>query len=292
MRGAWRLGGAVVISSGLLAVAIVSCTTLPVDERSQRDQIAQSWHTQRMVILRTPPVIAAETPEDLPAARLAAERADPAVFATRLQAREVGIDALPYLIGSAEGRAFLKAQGSRAIARGRPADICPSTAVVSRLVATPRGDLAGDALQQCLQNLPQETEGCGCRIVAIDNLVTVTQDDLTYATGTTARLSLPSRGIDRVLVAEEDQSGALLLRDLRGQVATVRAMSRETVALAFADGTEFSGRRIKVGFRRGRMAERIYAESASGERLVLLIGFEPDELAERAAAWLAWPKEG
>ncbi|MEL6475912.1 MAG: hypothetical protein AAFR17_01190 [Pseudomonadota bacterium] len=275
-----------------MAVAIVSCTTLPADQRSRRNQIAESWHSQRMIVLETPPAIVATGPGDLDAARLAAKRADPALLGSRLQAREVGIDALPYLIGSAEGRAFLQASGPRALARGRPAASCPSTSVISRLVATPRADLAGEALQQCLQMLPSSAKECGCEIVAIDNLVTIPRTELTYATGTTARLAIPSRGLDSVLVAEEDESGALLLRDLRGQVATVRAMSRETVELIFTDGTEFSGQRIKVGFRRGRMAERIYAESPSGERLILLIGFDPSELAGHAGSWLVWPKEG
>ena len=293
-----RLGSfgvpALVIVCGI-AVAIVSCTTLPPSERSSRGTIAEEWHLQRMIVLERPPLIAIDGPRDLSGldqARLAAKRADPEILSSRIQARFVGIDALPYLIGSAEGRAFLQAPGPRAIARGRPAQSCPATAVIARTQPTPRDVLAAEALNACAAKLPTTGEGCGCQIVAIDSLVTVPREELNYATGSTARLSIPSQGIDRLMVAEEVPDGPLLLRDLTGPVGSVEMTGDETVSIRFENGDIYTGRRIKVGFRRGRLAERIYASNAEGRRLSLLIGFEPDELAREAAAWLAWPKEG
>ncbi len=110
-----------------------------------------------------------------------------------------------------------------------------------------------------------------------------------------------SLDIDLLLVAEEtsgeasgDASGdGTLLRDLYGQVAYVIRGEDDSVTVKFAStGRRFDGFRIPVGFRRGRIAERIYAVDADGNRLSLLIGFGPSELASGAAAWLAWPPEG
>jgi hypothetical protein len=102
-----------------------------------------------------------------------------------------------------------------------------------------------------------------------------------------------SLGIDLLLVAEETGAGEAILRDLRGPVAHLARGENNRVTLNFLPtGRQFDGYRIPVGFRRGRIAERIYAIDADGNRLSLLIGFEPDELASGAGAWLAWRPEG
>ena len=124
-------------------------------------------------------------------------------------------------------------------------------------------------------------------------MVTIPREDTAYATGTSARMRSAALGIDLLLVAEEASGGGTLLRDLRGPVARLVHGENDSVTLSFISSQRrFDGFRIPVGFRRGRIAERIYLADADGNRLSLLIGFEPDELAGRAGAWLAWPPEG
>ncbi|MEM8792244.1 MAG: hypothetical protein AAGE80_11550 [Pseudomonadota bacterium] len=274
---------------GALICVLAGCNGLEPEERSQRDQVAEDWHLQKMILLDRPPVIAVEPGADYALARQNAQRADPEVLARRDQASRVPIDTLPYLIGSEPGRAFLQAETPRAIARGAPALSCPAAAVVTSEIPVPRSTLAEQALKACVADLPIDRPSCGCEVIAIDNLVTVPRASLAYATGSSARLSIPEQRIDSLLVAEEDSAGRLLLRDLTGPVARVIPGKGEEVTVRFSAGKTYEGRRIQVGFRRGRVAERIYAESADGERLSLLIGFEPDELADQAGAWLAWP---
>lgn len=284
----WRLP----ITAGAvsLAIGLATCSEISQVDRSQRIVVANEWHEQRMVLLDRPPVIKASSTDELERAVFRAEGTDPEDYARRLEARRVSIDALPFLIGSEVGREFLQATGRRALARGEPAQFCPAVGLASRPVETARGVIAREALKSCLDDLPPKTGNCGCRIIAIDNLVTVSRDDLAYATGSSARLSIPTRGIDSLLVAEENEEGDLILRDLKGTIASISNGPKDAVTVRFSNGPVFEGRRIEVGFRRGRLAERIYAEASDGERLSLLIGFEPGELADIAGAWLAWPK--
>jgi len=165
--------------------------------------------------------------------------------------------------------------------------------VASGAPGTPSDAIAGEALQDCLAKLTAEQTDCGCRIVALDDLIMVPREEIAYATGTSARMRSVALGIDLLLIAEEVTGGRTVLRDVQGQVATIEHGANNDITLKFeATGRTFDGYRIPVGFRRGRIAERIYAVDADGNRLSLLIGFEPDELAGGAGAWLAWPPEG
>jgi len=243
-------------------------------------------------VLPNPPIIAATEPKDLDVAHTIAANTSSAEISQRESVHWVGVDALPFLGSTEAGRRFLAAAAPRALARGMPKEICPATAAAIGIAPAKQADVAVQALQNCLAVLAPEHSDCGCRIVGLDDMVTVPWEDIAYATGTSARLRVAALGIDLVLVAEQTDDGTLL-RDLRGPVARVRQGEGDAVAVEFLDtGRRFEGRRIAVGFRRGRIAERIYATDSGGDRLILLIGFEPDELAGQAAAWLAWPSKG
>lgn len=272
---------------------LTGCTDNSAISRSARQPMVDALHIQRMVVLSSPPFIAATQPEDLPAALRVAESADSALLSRRESARWVNVDALPFLTSSETGKQFLAAAVPRALAQGIPAEACPVASVSSGAPGTPRGDVVAQALQSCLARLGPEQADCGCRIVALDDLVTIPREDTAYATGTSARMRSTTLGIDLLLVAEVAAGGETLLRDLRGPVARLMHGENDSATLTFlATERRFDGFRIPVGFRRGRIAERIYLADADGNRLSLLIGFEPDELAGRAGAWLAWPPEG
>ncbi|WP_285673760.1 hypothetical protein [Paralimibaculum aggregatum] len=241
-------------------------------------------------------------------------------------ARQIRADSLPWLTGSEVGRRFLAAAPPRALARGVPAARCPAVGLATdpgpgtMRPSERRAAAAATALRRCLAALPERpgAEPCGCGLVALDRVLTVARGEMAYATGITARLRAPRLGIDGVLIAEDEPGGTTLLRDLRGPVARLSRpgsaaapplpdpaslgatsgiapaaeppLSHGPAALTLlADGTRLTGRREAVGFRRGRLAERIYLEDASGRRAVLLIGFSPAELAASAGAGLAWP---
>lgn len=282
-----------VVSALWLAAA---CTGPDAGNQSARAPMGESLHTQRMLVPQRPPVIAAQLPEDLGIAQLAAERIDESLLARGELSRWVSADALPLLTSTDAGRRFLEAAAPRALARGAPQEACPAVAVATGTAgggARARAEVAVEALAACLAQLDPSATGCGCRVVALDDLVTVPHEETAYATGTSARLRIAALGLDLLLVAEEGIGGETLLRDLAGPVARIDRGPDNAVMLRLADGGRaFRGYSVPVGFRRGRLAERIYAEDATGMRLSLLIGFGPDELAQSAGAWLAWPPGG
>lgn len=238
--------------------------------------------------MERPPIVFAKDAAGVEIARTLISRLTPDALRERQGARRVDANELPWLSGSEAGRDFLSRTGNRVLVRGRPQGFCPM-ALAESAPSAPLSMLARSALTRCLEQAP---DGCGCRVVAINDALLTTLDEVTYATGIAARLRARSLGLDDLLVAEETPDRRILLRDLSGVVGEV-AFNGDDGASITLRGTDktFRGTARKVGFRRGRLAQRIYATSEAGDRLSLLIGFGPEELAEYAGAWLAWPPD-
>jgi hypothetical protein len=283
----------------LAALALAACDGPAEGEGSARKAAASSLRDQLLVVRSEAPQIIVDDRSDLDRAARFGRALDTGEILSRLDAREARADSVAWMTGSRPGRAFLAAEPPRAIARGDPAEMCPATGIAGAADA-PEGSPAGRraavtrlALERCLGALEDRPGECGCKLLAVDRVLTVPLEEMAYATGVTARLRAPELGIDGVLIAEEDESGAILLRDLSGPVARLERLDGDRARLAFADGgATLEGTREAVGWRRGRLAERIYLEDEAGRRAALLIGFSPGELAASAAAALAWPGGG
>lgn len=277
----------------LLAFVVEGCTTIKAGPGGARDgSVASLPARDTLVSLPRPPIVLAENRDTLAIARLTATRTRWSELYDRTDARPLDVEQMPFLTRTRDGRRFLAATGARALARGEPAASCPVIGVAEAPQGTPLPAVATEAISSCLAALPPGQAGCGCRLAAVNGYLTVPQEEMGFATGATARLSVPALDRDQLLVADDIGAGApVVLRGPTGPVGAVRRLQGEAVKVSLAGvANPFHGRAIPVGFRRGRIAERIYATDPEGRRLVLLIGFEPDELARGAGAWLAWPK--
>jgi len=236
--------------------------------------------------------VVASGPPDLDRAERFGAQLDPERLLKRNDSRLARADSLAWLTGSEAGRVFLEAPLPRAIARGDPPRTCPATGLAAGDPAG-RGSAVRTALSRCLDALPAAAKDCGCELVAVDSVLTVPRDEMAYATGVTARVRAPEAGFDGLLIAEDETGGAILLRDVTGPVARITRPADGRAALEFlGGGPRFEGIATPVGYRRGRLAERLYLANADGSRAVVLIGFSPGELAESAGAGLAWPRDG
>lgn len=268
---------------------VSACIAESGNPGSQRKRPPESVNAQKILTMERPPVVVAKDAAGVEVARTLVSRLTPSALLERKGARFVDANALPWLSGSAPGRAFLNAPANRVLVRGEPAEMCPIAFTQSGPNTTPTQELTRTALTTCLDQAPP---GCGCRVVAIRSSLLTKREDVIYATGIAARIRARSLGLDGFLVAEGQSDGTILLRDLAGEVGTIEIATDKTAIVTLkGSDTVFTGVTRNVGFRRGRLARRIYATNPAGERVSLLIGFDPDELAKIAGAWLAWPPD-
>lgn len=270
----------------LLAVcAVAACRASSFSAGSERTKNPESVDLQRMLVMPRPPEITAADRADIARTRRILDNLDPNELSRRDGTRLTDANALPWLTGSTEGRGFLSARLGRVLVRGAPSAFCP--VALEKSGPKPVPQLAVEALNACFDISGPK---CGCQVVAAGSVLLVPRSEVVYATGVSARIRAKALGLDGLLVAEEAPNGAILLRDIRGVVGQLDHGEGDAVTLTFGSNV-YTGKARRVGFRRGRVAERIYARDSNGNRLSLLIGFGPSELSELAGAWLAWPPD-
>lgn len=275
-------------AAGLAAALCLSgCGPQTHSAGSERSKNSEDVDLQQILVLARPPSVVVDKSNDLSRVRRMLDRISPNDLAQQSGARRVDANALPWLTGSTEGRAFLAAKTNRVLVRGTPRASCPVALTETGASGIP--ELASKALQQCAA---QSAPDCGCQLVAAGSVLLVPRAEVEYATGVSARIRVSALGLDGFLVAEESPDGTILLRDVAGVVGKLERGSGDQVTLSLQQASKpFSGVARPVGYRRGRLAERIYATDPDGNRLSLLIGFAPEELAQFAGAWLAWPPD-
>jgi len=275
--------------AALLCGALAACAAGPAAPQGP-------MALQRLLPLNPPPEITVRAEADmadaLAAVRRVALRRGDAGAAPRVEAV-----AEPFLYGSPVGRRYLAMAPARALAIGDPPERCPAAGLGGD-AATVAGAqaAAGQALRQCLAAVGGRA-GCGCRLMALDDMLLAGPLAFTYAPGVGGRLvgdGAGGRGAPLTVAerATDDPARTLIgFFDAAGPVAVGEVDDGGGARLVLTpSGALFEGARERRGWRRGRIMERLLLSDADGRRIIALIGFEPADIAAEGAALAAWPR--
>lgn len=302
----------------LIAATASGCAALPTTVAFTPSVIDAA----RLVQPPAPPTLVARKPSDVSALSRAAGPARLAELAARPGARRFEGPQIPFFFESALGRAYLRSDEGRAIARGEPAESCPQFGAA--FDAPDPKTAAERALDQCLVARDHAHAACGCRLLAAGSTLLAPPEAFAYPRGVAVEAipldaKLRPAGATAALVAEEryEPRGALAdktaprvsgmsaaerdalaagarrlwLLGLSGPIGGLDLAADGAARLTVLDGGREALRPVRLlegrwraeGYRRGRLALLAGLESADGERLVILVGYEPAELdAERA----------
>ena len=216
---------------------------------------------------------------------------------------------IPFFFESEIGRAYIESGPGRALARGAPAERCAGFGVA--LNRSSPIDAARDALSSCFRAPPAyaaQEEGespCACRLIAAENLLLAEADAFAYPRAVNALLIDPNRDLSASLIAEERPPAAqtpekrlaalsqgarsLWLLTPTGPMGALDLSADGRAELQLlkgpADALEtvrrYTGSWRAEGYRRGRLAKRLALTDPEGGQLLLLIGYDPDELSKR-----------
>ncbi|MEL6978925.1 MAG: hypothetical protein AAGM38_09625 [Pseudomonadota bacterium] len=310
-------------SASLLVVALLgSCASIgaPITTTFAPSEIEAA----RLVQPPRPPKLVASDIGDLDDVVSAAAPDRLASWMAERGARRFEGPQIPFFFESELGRAYARSGPGRAIARGEPADRCPLFGAA--LDGADPASAARGAMRQCLSQRSPSQSDCACRLLAADQVLFAPPEAFAYARAVSAKaIPLDARlrpsGPPARLIAEERfepraaaaETGArasgleparrealalgarrLWLIGLQGPVAGLDLQADGAARLTVLEGPrdalrpvrELEGRWEAEGFRRGRLAERVALRDEAGEPLLLLIGYEPAEMAEAEARLL------
>lgn len=279
-------------------LATVLTTTVSVSACGESVTMRDNRASQRLLLLDSPPEIVIRTDGQTPrvAALLAEVSDDPAAG----MGRRVEASSAALLYNTGWGRAFLSAPSGRALAIGDPPDQCPGIGVVAGGPETPRLQVVDAAISQCIQSLERaRASDCGCRLLALDDTLLAPLEAFAHAPGVSARLfGLGGGAGTQQLVAREsrelaaDGSVRVLFSTVSGPIAAAALFADGRAVLEVAEsGLVLEGARDLRGWRRGRLTERLLLRGPDGQRVIALIGFEPEDFAREGLALAQWPQD-
>lgn len=257
----------------LAFLALASCATAPVGPLPDADGVTREF-------LYTPfqSDLISTTPDDISQVVQDATSRSYAEIAEHRRTQEIRLDQLAYFFRSADGRAYLLAEGPKAIVRGAPQGQCPVE------VSMVGGGNAQASITQALQSCHEDLsalglqDSCDCRLLAQGTILHAAPATFEYAVDLPVRLFRDGR-LDPVTYfsrAGSDGTGtrAILveLGDTQLMAVSYSDPGARHAVVTYPDGTQIPAERAPVGYDRGRLRESFTTTQQDGTPLRIIVG--------------------
>jgi hypothetical protein len=207
--------------------------------------------------------------------------------------KKASVEQLPLLTSTREGRSFLAMNpDARAFVQASPSNTCP-------VRATGEDDDSPEwavnvAMKSCFKAL--DTIGiadrCGCQLMVKNSVLVDEMDAFAYARGVSTVVFQPNTTEAHLYIAEEiiQDSPDYSLRFFNlDQELGIANLTQDGSLQATIDNKKYNGHWYAEGYRRGHMIIRLFLSSLEhNDRLIVLVGYEPQDFQERFSEISQW----
>lgn len=207
--------------------------------------------------------------------------------------KKATVEQLPLLTSTREGKNFLAMNpDARAFVQASPSNTCP-------VRATGEDDNSPEwavnlAMSSCFKalNTIGIADRCGCQLMVKNSVLVDEMDAFAYARGVSTLVFRPDTTEAHLYIAEEiiqDTPDYSLRFFNLDQELGIAELTQDGSLKATINNKQYNGHWFAEGYRRGHMIVRLFLNSLEhNDKLIVLVGYEPQDFQERFSEISQW----